>query len=135
MSGHHPLTQRDHKKIGKLLSQGVPFHRALHDVQIRSPSNKHASGFARSSGLTGSYKSTIQEIIAMLELISGAFTVIAIMSLFATYGFTIIGLIVVGGYLLFWELVGTMFDQARKRTPTPLRFMVTIIEEIFEIST
>jgi hypothetical protein len=56
------------------------------------------------------------------------------LELYATYGFGIEGTTVVFAYLLFWEIVGRMFDEARKKTPTPLRFLVTIIEDLFGIS-
>ena len=84
--------------------------------------------------MAGSNNSTIQEFIALLEFISGALTAIAVPSLFVTYASGLLGIIVVSMYLLFWEFVGMMFDEARKKTPTPLRFLVTIIEDIFGIS-
>ncbi len=84
--------------------------------------------------MAGSNNSTIQEFIGLLEFISGALTAVAVLSLFVTYGSGLLGLIVVGIYLLFWEVVGVMFDEARKKTSTPLRFLVTIIEDIFGIS-
>jgi len=133
MARHTNLTHSDHKRLGRLLSQGVPFNLALQNVQGGRP-RKHTSGLGRSSGLAGSNNSTIQEFIGLLEFISGALTAVAVLSLFVTYGSGLLGLIVVGIYLLFWEVVGMMFDEARKKTPTPLRFLVTIIEDIFGIS-
>src|SRR2546430_17481738 len=102
MSRHHDLTQRDRKKIGRLPSQGVPFHRALRDVQMRAHSNDHSSILGRYSGSGGSYKSDLHDILELLEIISGALTAIAVLSLFATYGFGLAGIVVVIVYLLFW---------------------------------
>jgi hypothetical protein len=137
MSRHHPLTQRDHKKIGGLLSQGMPFHRALNQVQNRtrfgnyySPTN--GKGF-RPNG-SSSDLSPVQTLIAALELISGFLTLLGVVKIYQTFGFGLGGTIVVLLYLGFWEFVGRMFDQVRKKTPTPLRFLVTIIEELFGFS-
>ena len=132
-SRHRAFTQRGHRKIGGLVSQGIPFHRALHDVQMRPHSNKHSSILGRYSGSGGSYKSDLRDIVELLEFVSGAFTVIGVLSLFATYDFTIWGLFAVGGYLLFWEFVSAAFSTVQKKLPTPLGVFVQIIEEIVEI--
>ena len=70
----------------------------------------------------------------MLELISGLFTLLVVLKLYATYGFGIDGTLVVFAYLLFWEIIGRIFDEARKKTPTPLRLLATVIEDLFDIS-
>jgi len=137
MSKHRPLSQRDHKKFGRLLSQGVPFHRALNKVQNRTQptariSPKNRRGFHPNG--TSTDLSPVQTLIALLELFSGFATLLAVLSIYSTYGFGFGGTFVVLLYLIGWEIVGRIFGQVRRKTPTPLRFLITIIEEIFDIS-
>ena len=78
--------------------------------------------------------STIQELIALLEFISGILTAVYVLSLFVGYGSGLVAIFVVFVYLVGWEFVGMIFDEVRRKTPTPLRFLVTIIEDLFGIS-
>ena len=95
--------------------------------------NNHTSGFGRSSRVS-SLNSTIQELIALLEFISGILTAVYVLSLFVGYGSGLVAIFVVFVYLVGWEFVGMIFDEVRRKTPTPLRFLVTIIEDLFGIS-
>ncbi len=102
---------------------------------MRPRSNQCAAGFRRPNHLTGSYKSDLHEILELLEFISGAFTVLAVLSIIATHGFTLLGLFIVVGYLLFWEFVSAIFSTVRRKLPTPLRVIAQIIEELVGIFT
>ena len=97
-------------------------------------SNDHSSFLGRYSGSGGSSNSIIQEFIALLEFVSGILTAVYVLSLFVGYGSGLVAIFVVFVYLVGWEFVGTIFDEVRRKTPTPLRFLVTIIEDIFDIS-
>src|SRR5207245_11235732 len=137
MSRHHPLTQRDHKKIGRLLSQGVPFHRALNKVQNQTQPTSHTSPTSRRGfhpNASSTDLSPVQTLIALLELFSGFATLLGVLSIYSTSGFGFGGTFVILLYLIGWEIVGRIFDQVRKKTPTPLRFLVTIIEDLLGIS-
>jgi hypothetical protein len=70
----------------------------------------------------------------LLELFSGFATLLGVVNIYSTYGFGFGGTLVILLYLIGWEIVGRVFDQVRKKTPTPLRFLVTIIEDLFGIS-
>ena len=63
------------------------------------------------------------------------FTALTVLVLFSTYGFGAVGLIVVAGYLLLWEVVGAVFSSAEKGIPRPLRILWRILQEIVEIIT
>lgn len=125
----HPLSRRDHKAIGRQLSQGVPFHRALKNVQ---GSTRPAKGnhFHRSSSSTDGF---LQQILTVAEAISGMVTAIAVLNLYATYGFGLQGTIVVFAYFLGWEFVGAVFSATGKKIPSPLRILWRILEEIVGI--
>ena len=134
MARHKQLTASDHKKLGGLLSRGVPFSEARIIAEGRSRSRKprkHTSGFGK--GHSGGLSSDLSELVGFLEFVSGILTVVAILSLYKAYGFGLVGLIAVGAYLLFWEFVGAIFASVRKEVPTPLRVIIDIIEYLVEI--
>src|SRR5437899_10070507 len=137
MSKNRRLTQWDHKKIGRLLRKGVPFHRALDKVQDRTQPSKHLSPRNRSGfhpNGSSSELSPVQTLIALLELFSGFATLLGVLSIYSTYGLGFGGTFVVLLYLTGWEIIGRIFDRARRKTPTPLRFLWDIIEPLFEIA-
>jgi hypothetical protein len=137
MSRHHNLTRADHRRIGRLLGSGVPFHRALKQVQSRPRSNRNTSSSNSNPfhpTTSSSNLSPVQTIIAFLELFSGFATLLGVLGIYSTYGFGPAGTFVVLLYLAGWEIVGRIFDQARRKTPTPLRFLWDIIEGLTEIA-
>src|SRR2546428_2099989 len=137
MSRHHTLTKADHRRLGRLLSSGVPFHRALKQVQVRPRPKRNTSSTNRNPfhpTTSSSNLSPVQTLIALLELFSGFATLLGILSIYSTYGFGSAGTFVVLLYLAGWEIVGRIFDQARRKTPTPLRFLWDIIEGLTEIA-
>lgn len=60
-------------------------------------------------------------------------TLLAVLTLYSTYGFGLTGSIAVFGYLIFWEIVGAIFSTAERRIPSPLRILWRILREIVGI--
>jgi hypothetical protein len=127
----HPLTARDHKEIGRQLKRGVPFHRALRNVEgaMRPSRQRKSSPF----GHLSSSNDSLEQAFAFLEAISAMFTIIAVLGLYQTYGFGLVGSMAVFGYLIGWEIVGVFFSLAEKRISSPLRILLRILEKILEI--
>jgi len=78
--------------------------------------------------------SPVQALIALLEIFSGFAALLGVLNLYSTYGFGFGGTFVMLFYLAGWEIIGRIFDRARRKTPTPLRFLWDIIEPLFEIA-
>jgi hypothetical protein len=136
MSRHHNLTKADHRRLGRLLSSGVPFHRALTQVQNRPQRRKQSSANNRNPfHLTASSSdlSPVQTLIALLEIFSGFATLLGVLNIYSAYGLGLRGTFVVFLYLAGWEIIGRIFDRTRRKTPTPLRFLWDIIEPLFEV--
>src|SRR2546425_1993046 len=124
MSRHHNLTEADHRRLGRLLSSGVPFHRALTQVQNQPHRRKDTSANNRNPfhpTASSSDLSPVQTVIALLEIFSGFAALLGVLNIYATYGFSFGGTFVVLLYLAGWEIIGRIFDRARRKTPTPLR--------------
>ena len=139
MARYNHLTVSDHKRIGRQLSRGVPFDRALRNVQNKSPrqsrpQKNHPLGAIRarsSRGLQDNFG--LSGILVLLTLISGTFTLVSVLSIYSKFGFGTVGTLAVSGYLVLWEIVGATFSTAERKVPTPLRIMIKILEKAVEI--
>jgi len=99
------------------------------DGAMRPSRQRKRNPFGHSSS---SYDS-LEQVFAFLEMISAMFTLIAVLGLYQTYGFGLVGSIAVFGYLVGWEIVGAFFSMAEKTMPSPLRILLRILEKILEI--
>jgi len=61
------------------------------------------------------------------------FTLVAVLGLYQTYGFGLVGSIAVFGYLIGWEIVGAFFSLVEENIPSPLRILLRMLEKILEI--
>jgi len=119
--------QRRRKKIGRLLSTGIPFNEALameesgSSVRMAKPSKVRHRGVTRALSGLEELRTSLRETDEMLELISSMLTLLGVLGILGTFGFGMIGLLAVTVYVAFWELIAEMFASVERRMPKPVR--------------
>ena len=77
----------------------------------------------------------MKDLLEFLELVSGLLAVVAVLEIYAKYGFGIAALLIVFAYLVGWEIVAEIFSNVERKIPGPLRILWRILENIIEIVT
>ena len=137
---HKTLRERDHKEIGRRLSDGEPFKRILRDVETRTPYRSrsprtqprptHQHPRPPFSNAHGGFQNGLRDVAGLLEFFAGLSELLGVLGIYATYGFTLLGTFLVLAYLAFWEIVGAAFDTIGREIPRPYRILWEIIEHI-----
>src|SRR6266487_245289 len=122
--------KRRRKKVGKLPSQGVPFHKSLEMADSKMATHTQGKsarlnigrgheGFSERRGLHHG----VREIETELESLSSLLTLVSSLGIWIGLGAGLLGLLAMGSYLVAWEIVGEVFFSVERRLPKPLRFL------------